>query len=67
MLFFTMELCFQKFDAVHTSIVGYPGNSGSPVFNAQGEVTGVIFIGDSSTNYLGYVPLKHLTALLSKY
>jgi S1-C subfamily serine protease len=61
------ELCAVPFHAISTSLVVYPGSSGSPVFNFQGQVVGVIFAQSSDTTYGAYVPFDDLKALLDKY
>lgn len=65
----TMEdgFCVRKVWAFETSIVIYPGNSGSPVLTDEGEVVGVMFAGDGRSNRGVFVPLSELRALVSKY
>lgn len=66
-IFGVVQVCIKEYDAIETSVVIYPGNSGSPVFNQDGEIAGVIFVGDGATNYGGYVPLTYLKRLIAKY
>lgn len=53
--------------AYQTAVTGHPGNSGSPVVNFWGNVTGVLFAGDDETNWSYMVPLKDLKAFLKNY
>lgn len=49
------------------SAISYPGNSGSPVTNSNGEVIGVLFAGDSRYVTEGYiVPYEDLVKFLSR-
>ncbi len=61
------EMCMEFIDAVDTTIPTFPGNSGSPVFNDDGEVEGVIFASDRRTNRGGYIPLNKVHEFLSVY
>lgn len=59
--------CVRKLWAFETSVVIYPGNSGSPVLTDEGEVVGVFFAGDGRSNRGIFIPLSDLKALVSKY
>lgn len=59
------QVCITHIDAYETSIVIYPGNSGSPVLNSSGQVVGVAFAGDTRTNYGSFVPLEHLREFIN--
>ena len=66
--FFGMEpACVQRFDAWDTTITVYPGNSGSPVFNTQGEVVGVVFATDQRTFRGAFIPLESVKEILRVY
>jgi V8-like Glu-specific endopeptidase len=50
-----------------TSVVIYPGNSGSPIFNDDNYVVGVVFASSNADHYGHYVPLEYLHRLLERY
>jgi hypothetical protein len=54
-------------DAYMTSVVIYPGNSGSPLINWYGNVIGVAFAADNSDNYGDVVNLTDIKDFLSHY
>jgi S1-C subfamily serine protease len=53
--------------AYSTSIVIYPGNSGSPMVDWYGNVVGVAFAADSSDNYGVVVSLDDIQNFISRY
>lgn len=65
--FFITEVCVVTFESVQTDVVIYGGNSGSPLLNIWGNVTGVVFAANTRTNWGRAVPLDHLKKLLSAY
>lgn len=66
-IFGPIEMCFIKRNAIQTNIPIYPGNSGSPMFNASGQVTGVIFASNRATAWGSAVPLESVISFLSAY
>jgi S1-C subfamily serine protease len=62
-----IEMCVELFDSYDTSIPIYPGNSGSPIFNARGEVVGVAFAADGRTAHGLIVPLDVVREFISIY
>lgn len=61
-------ICIEEFVSQQASLITYPGNSGSPVINAWGNVMGVLFAGsgDMLTNSF-FVPLYAIKDFLKKY
>lgn len=58
-------VCIKSYDSVRTSMVVYPGNSGSPVVNMWGNVVGVLFASSDRNNYGYIVPLSNVKRFLS--
>lgn len=61
------SVCLITVSAQRTSAVIYPGNSGSPAVNVFGNVVGVLFAGDTRTNFGSIIPLKDVKEFLSEY
>jgi hypothetical protein len=53
--------------AYMTSMVIYPGNSGSPMVDFWGRVVGVAFASDDRDNYADVVSLSDLDTFIAKY
>jgi S1-C subfamily serine protease len=66
-LFGPVSACIRTIDAISTSLVIYPGSSGSPVVNASGELVGAVFAGANATNYGAMIPLDAIREFLSGY
>lgn len=58
--------CIKQSVMTHTSLRIFPGCSGSPVLNSQGEVIGVVAVSQMSTDYGGVVGLQFLKRFLSE-
>lgn len=61
------SVCKRTVEAVYTTAVIYPGNSGSPAVNFWGNVVGVVFAGDNRSNYGYLIPLRDVYKFLSIY
>lgn len=61
------SLCFIKEDIIVTSVVGLPGNSGSPAIGEDGKVHGVVAVGFGGVNWLGVVPSEYLLKVLEQF
>ena len=58
----------KQYVADNVSVTAYGGNSGSPVCNTSGRVTGVLFAGSPSFHTEALViPLGHIKAFLNKH
>lgn len=66
-LFGHFDVCVVIRRSVQTNIVIYPGNSGSPMVNAFGHVTGVIFAANNRTAWGSAVPLDDVKEFLKPY
>ena len=65
--FIVVRACFNVTkDAYMSTIIIYPGNSGSPVVSSTGSVVGVAFASDH-TNWAYIVSLKDLKEFLKTY
>lgn len=61
-----IAFCVKQLQALRTSAVIYPGNSGSPLFNIWGHVTGILFAGNSRDNYGYAIPLSNIMKFLTE-
>ena len=46
-----LTVCFTDLQALYTTIPTFPGNSGSPAVDAFGRVIGLVYAGNSETNW----------------
>lgn len=62
-----VKMCTIERQAIDTNITIHPGNSGSPMVNAFGHVTGVIFASNNRTAWGCAVPLEAVVEFLKPY
>lgn len=62
-----IKVCTRSYYANRTSLIAYPGNSGSPIVDSNGEVVSVLFAGDNRTNWGYGVPHFDIVKFLSIY
>jgi len=63
----TVDICLKEYQAWHTSFIIYPGNSGSPVVNKEGQVVGVVFAANTATHAGLVVPLEAVKEFMLGY
>lgn len=56
---------FKSFQAQHVTATIMPGSSGSPVFNENGELTGLVFAGMGQLGYAMIVPSDYVRYFLN--
>lgn len=61
---FGMLPVIKTFEAQVVSSTIMPGSSGSPVFNSDGEIAGLVFAGSGSFGYAMVVPLEYIVSFL---
>lgn len=62
-----LDFCVTIRRAIQTNIPIFPGNSGSPMINAFGHVTGVVFASNNETHWGDSVPLEDVKEFLKAY
>ncbi len=51
---------FRNYDSVVVTATVMPGSSGSPVYNEDGEISGLVFAGTSNLSYGFIVPIEYV-------
>jgi len=62
-----VKVCMLSLQAFQTTIVGFPGNSGSPAVNFWGNIEGVLYAGNGRTNYSLLITLDDVKEFLAPY
>lgn len=65
--FGSVPICVLSIQAYKTTIIAFPGNSGSPVVNFWGNLSGVLYAGNGRTNWGLVVPLESIKEFLAPY
>lgn len=66
-LFGIKTACLRTIKSVLTTLGIYPGNSGSPAVNKYGNLIGVVFAGNNTTNYGYVIPLEQVVKFLGDF
>jgi S1-C subfamily serine protease len=66
-MFGDMQVCVERLQAIQSTAVGMPGNSGSPVVDAYGHLIGVMFAGDNEVHWSLFITLDDAKAFLAHY
>jgi hypothetical protein len=61
------NVCVEVNHSAFTNIPAFGGNSGSPVVNFWGHLTGVLYAGDNSVNWGILIPLESVIEFLKVY
>lgn len=62
--FGSYQLCIRDLFGFDVNAPTFPGNSGSPVLSARGEVVGVLFAGNNATHWGSVIPISMLNSFL---
>lgn len=63
-IFFQISVCMRAMQVGVTSTIIYPGNSGSPAVDEDGEVVGIYNAGSQESHRGVYVPTRHIKEFL---
>lgn len=59
------SMCVRQLSTILTTVQILPGNSGSPIVNSNGEVSGVVFLGTNGLGWAGIIPVEEVKSFLS--
>ncbi len=62
-----LKVCILSLQAYETTITSFPGNSGSPVVDFWGNLSGVLYAGSSRTNWGLVITLDDVREFLAPY